>query len=92
MFGRCFLTFALGASAMPAMDRSASAVVAPVSHLEEALTPEEEVEEVFNQIAGALGVGTVFASAIGNRLSRRIGPGPCLVLGVAACSSGWLLP
>ena len=59
MFGRCFLTFALGASAMPAMDRSASAVVAPVSHLEEALTPEEEVEEVFNQIAGALGVGTV---------------------------------
>jgi len=38
-----------------------------------------------------LGVGTVLASAYGNRISRRIGPGPCLVLGFAVCGSGWLL-
>lgn len=36
-----------------------------------------------------LGVGTVLASAFGNRLSRRIGPGPCLVLGIAVCGVGW---
>ena len=39
----------------------------------------------------ALGVGTVAASAIGHRLARRIGPGPCLVLGFAVCGTGWLL-
>ena len=39
----------------------------------------------------AMGVGTVFASIVGNRLSRRIGPGPCLVLGFAICGGGWLL-
>jgi Major Facilitator Superfamily len=38
-----------------------------------------------------LGVGTVFASAIGSRVSRRIGPGPALVLGVAITALGWLL-
>jgi MFS family permease len=38
-----------------------------------------------------LGLGTVLASAYGNRISRRIGPGPCLVLGFAVCGSGWLL-
>ncbi len=37
-----------------------------------------------------LGVGTVLASVFGNRLSRRIGPGPCLVLGIAASGVGWL--
>jgi MFS family permease len=37
------------------------------------------------------GVGTVLASVFGNRVSRRIGPGPCLVLGFAVCGSGWLL-
>lgn len=36
-----------------------------------------------------LGVGTVAASAFGNRLSTRLGPGPCLVLGVAICGLGW---
>lgn len=36
-----------------------------------------------------LGVGTVLASAFGNRLSRRIGPGPCLLLGIAVCGVGW---
>jgi MFS family permease len=38
-----------------------------------------------------LGVGTIFASAIGNRVSKRIGPGPALVLGVAVSALGWLL-
>ena len=39
----------------------------------------------------ALGAGTVLASLVGDRISRRIGPGPCLVLGIAVCGSGWLL-
>ncbi len=37
-----------------------------------------------------LGVGTVVASTLGNRISRRIGPGPCLILGFAVCGLGWL--
>lgn len=37
-----------------------------------------------------LGVGTVFASAIGHRLSRALGTGPCLLLGFALCGIGWL--
>ena len=39
----------------------------------------------------ALGVGTVLASVWGHRISRRIGPGPCLLLGFAVCGTGWLL-
>ena len=39
----------------------------------------------------AMGGGTVLASVFGNRVSRRIGPGPCLVLGFAVCGAGWLL-
>lgn len=38
-----------------------------------------------------LGVGSVLASIYGPRISRRIGPGPCLVLGFAASGAGWLL-
>ncbi len=38
-----------------------------------------------------LGVGTIFASTVGNRISRKLGPGPTLVLGVAICGVGWLL-
>jgi MFS family permease len=38
-----------------------------------------------------LGIGTVLASVLGHRLSARIGPGPCLVVGLALCSAGWLL-
>ncbi len=37
-----------------------------------------------------LGLGTVLASVFGHRISRRMGPGPCLVLGIAACGVGWL--
>jgi MFS family permease len=39
----------------------------------------------------ALGVGTVAASAMGYRVARRLGPGPCLVLGFAVCGTGWML-
>ncbi|MCV2369949.1 MFS transporter [Roseateles oligotrophus] len=39
----------------------------------------------------ALGAGTVLASIFGHRISRRLGPGPCLVLGVALTGLGWLL-
>jgi MFS family permease len=38
-----------------------------------------------------MGVGTVLASVFGNRISRKIGPGPCLILGFAVCGVGWLL-
>jgi predicted MFS family arabinose efflux permease len=38
-----------------------------------------------------MGLGTILASVFGNRISRRIGPGPCLVLGFAVCGAGWLL-
>ncbi len=38
-----------------------------------------------------MGAGTVLASVFGNRISRRIGPGPCLMLGFAVCGAGWLL-
>ena len=38
-----------------------------------------------------MGAGTVMASVLGNRISRRIGPGPCLVLGFAICGAGWLV-
>jgi MFS family permease len=36
-----------------------------------------------------LGVGTVSASLLGDRISRRIGPGPCLVLGFGITALGW---
>jgi len=39
----------------------------------------------------AMGAGTIIASVFGSRISRRIGPGPCLVLGFAVCAAGWLL-
>ncbi len=38
-----------------------------------------------------MGFGTVLASVYGDRISRRIGPGPSLVLGFAVCGVGWLL-
>ena len=36
-----------------------------------------------------MGVGTVLSSVFGNRISRRIGPGPCLVVGFGICGLGW---
>jgi predicted MFS family arabinose efflux permease len=38
-----------------------------------------------------MGAGTVIASVFGNRISRRLGPGPCLILGFAICGAGWLM-
>jgi MFS family permease len=38
-----------------------------------------------------LGAGTVLASTLGHRVSARIGPGPCLLLGMGVCGGGWLL-
>ncbi len=38
-----------------------------------------------------MGVGTITGSIYGRRISHRIGPGPCLVMGYAICGSGWLL-
>jgi MFS family permease len=46
------------------------------------------------QIGGcfvALGAGTVLASVFGNRLSRRIGPGPSMPLAIGVCGLGWVL-
>lgn len=39
----------------------------------------------------ALGVGTILTSAVGNRVSRRFGPGPTLILGFVICGIAWLL-
>ena len=39
----------------------------------------------------ALGAGTVATSFWSPRISRRFGPGPCLLLGAAVCSAAWLL-
>ncbi|MFG6415814.1 MFS transporter [Roseateles sp. DC23W] len=39
----------------------------------------------------AIGLGTVLASVWGHRISKRLGPGPCLVVGFATCGLGWLL-
>lgn len=38
-----------------------------------------------------MGLGTIVASVYGNRISRRIGPGPCLTLGFAICGVGWAM-
>lgn len=39
-----------------------------------------------------MGVGTITGSVWGRRISQRIGPGPCLVLGYVITGVGWLLP
>jgi MFS family permease len=39
----------------------------------------------------ALGVGTIGASGLGNRVAARIGSGPMLILGFVLTGSGWLL-
>jgi MFS family permease len=38
-----------------------------------------------------LGIGTIAASGFAYRISARLGPGPCLLLGLAVCGCGWLL-
>lgn len=39
-----------------------------------------------------MGVGTITGSVFGRRISHRIGPGPCLVVGYAITGVAWLLP
>ena len=39
----------------------------------------------------ALGIGTVFASANGHRVVKRLGPGPTFVMGLGVTGAGWLL-
>lgn len=39
----------------------------------------------------ALGIGTVTASVMGHRISRRFGPGPSLIGGFAICGLGWFV-
>ena len=38
-----------------------------------------------------MGIGTILASLYGNRISRNLGPGPCMVVGISVCGFGWLL-
>jgi len=38
-----------------------------------------------------VGVGTITASLLGHRISRRLGPGPAMIAGFACCGAGWLL-
>lgn len=38
-----------------------------------------------------MGLGTIVGSVYGRRISHRIGPGPCLVLGYAITGAGWAL-
>ena len=49
-------------------------------------------EQAIGLCYAGLGLGTISASAIGHRLSQRIGPGPTLLVGFACCGLGWLLP
>jgi MFS family permease len=39
----------------------------------------------------AVGAGTIFGSVVGRRVSQRIGPGPCLVMGYGITGLGWLV-
>jgi MFS family permease len=39
----------------------------------------------------ALGVGTITAGVLGHRISRRLGPGPTMVVGFGTCGAGWSL-
>jgi MFS family permease len=36
-----------------------------------------------------MGLGTILGSVYGRKVSARIGPGPCLVVGYAICGVGW---
>ena len=45
---------------------------------------------LFRSCYTGLGLGTIVASSLGNRISKRLGPGPCLILGIAVCGVGWL--
>ena len=48
-------------------------------------------EQAVGLCFAGMGIGTIFGSVAGRRLSERLGPGPCLVLGYAGRGAGWLL-
>ncbi len=48
-------------------------------------------EQAVGLCFAGMGIGTIFGSVAGRRLSERLGPGPCLVLGYAVSGAGWLL-
>jgi MFS family permease len=48
-------------------------------------------EQLVGLCYAGLGLGTVVASALADRISARWGSGPTLVIGIAICGSGWLL-
>ena len=49
-------------------------------------------EQAIGLCYAGLGLGTVGASVLGQHLSGRLGPGPTIVIGFAACGLGWSLP
>ena len=48
-------------------------------------------EQAVGLCCTGVGVGTIAGSVLGRRISRKLGPGPCLVVGYAVCGVGWLL-
>jgi MFS family permease len=36
-----------------------------------------------------MGIGTILASIVGNKVSQKLGPGVCMVTGIAICGIGW---
>lgn len=36
-----------------------------------------------------MGLGTILASAVGNRISQKLGPGLCMIVGIFVCGLGW---
>lgn len=49
-------------------------------------------EQAIGLCYAGLGLGTLAASVLGNRVSRHFGPGPSLLIGFSASGVGWLLP
>jgi MFS family permease len=48
-------------------------------------------EQAVGLCYAGMGAGTIIASVLGNSVSRRVGPGPCLVIGFAVCGLGWTM-
>ena len=49
-------------------------------------------EQAIGLCYAGLGLGSLLASVLGNRISQRLGPGPAIVIGFTTCGLGWLLP
>lgn len=66
-----------------------AALVVQILHATRALGLSEQAVGLCYAMAG---LGTVLTSLVGHRVSARLGSGPTLVLGIALCGLGWLLP